>query len=191
MTRSRVSRFEEPEGSCSMPRFDLHKPEVWEQFAPQFQYRTHILASHAGISITQLQRCCHELFQTSPQKLLNQWRREDSLWLLEEDDSIKDTAEMLGYEQRWHFSRDFKEYSGTSPGKYKSLSTEDRDYLKMALRSAASHRRCQVLFQILARKNEHINFRYKMVIPDTKMVTPGTSGQSHPGWSREHHFGHQ
>jgi AraC-like DNA-binding protein len=177
-----------PRFSRAMASHDMHNPEVWEQFAPQCQYRTRTLAARAGISVTQLKRCSGEVFHATPQKLLNQWRHEDSLWLLEEDDSIKDTAEILGYEQRWYFSRDFREYSGISPGKYKSLSTEDRDYLKMA---PTSHRRCRILLQILARKNEHINFRYKMDLLDTKMVLPGTSGQLQPGWSRKHHFGHR
>jgi AraC-like DNA-binding protein len=157
-----------------MPRLNMHDPEVWELIAPQCQDRTRKLAAVAGISVTQLKRCCHELFQTSPQMLLNRWRHEDSLWLLEEDDSIEDVAEMLGYGQRWHFSRDFKEYSAVSPAKYKSLPAQDREQLKMVLQSTASYRRCRILAQILYRKNEHFRFRYKMDLPGTKMDLPGT-----------------
>ena len=173
-----------------MPRFDLHKPEVWEQLAPECQYRACPLAALAGISLTQLKRSSHELFQTSPQKLLNRWRREDSLLALEDLD-LKEAYEALGYKRQSHFSRDFREYSGIWPSKYKSLPTEDREYLKMALQSAASQRRCRVLLQVLSRKNEHISFRYKMVVPGTETALPGTTGQLPSGYSLEHHFRRQ
>ncbi|HWY76087.1 MAG TPA: helix-turn-helix domain-containing protein [Verrucomicrobiae bacterium] len=191
MTRSRVSRFEEPEGSCSMPRFDLHNPEVWEQLAPECHYRALELAALAGISGTQLKRCSHELFQAAPQDLLIGWRREDSLGIVAEEPSLKEASDALGYKQRSHFSRDFKGFSGVAPKGFRSLPEHDREYLKMTLQTAASLRRCRILLQILARKNENVSARYKMVVRGTKMVVPGTSGQLRSGCSQEHHRGRQ
>jgi AraC-like DNA-binding protein len=79
------------------------------------------LAGRCGISYSYLQRLFNEKYGVSPKRYIIQLKINYASDLLKSGEySVSDAAEMSGFENLYFFSRQFKEYVGMSPKKYKS-----------------------------------------------------------------------
>lgn len=77
------------------------------------------MAAEVSLSPSRFYRIYKELFGISPKKYLNEIRIEHAKTLLMQNKyMIKDIAEMTGYKNQYHFIRQFKDYTGSTPGKY-------------------------------------------------------------------------
>lgn len=77
------------------------------------------MAAEVNLSPSRFYRIYKELFGISPKKYLNEIRIEHAKTLLMQNKyMIKEIAEMAGYKNQYHFIRQFKDYTGTTPGKY-------------------------------------------------------------------------
>jgi AraC-like DNA-binding protein len=74
------------------------------------------MASHFGISKSALKASFTEKRGIAPHLFIVRCRMEWAMELLTQTKlSINEIAYTLGYEQPWHFSRDFKKYTGKPP----------------------------------------------------------------------------
>ena len=82
------------------------------------QYSSPKLAVQCGISLRQLQRYFHDKHKLKLHQWLTHIRLCHAQKLLLAGTEVKSVASLLGYKQRTHFSRQFKEYFGLSPKQY-------------------------------------------------------------------------
>ena len=79
------------------------------------------LAEICKISYSYLQRLFNKKYGVSPKRYIIQLKINYACDLLKSGDySVKETAEMSGFEDLYFFSRQFKEYMGMPPVKYKN-----------------------------------------------------------------------
>ncbi len=78
-----------------------------------------ILAQHAGISASQLERDFRRLFRVTPRGFQQQVRMQRSLELLETKKTIADIAYECGYSDHSAFTRRFRDILGMSPREYR------------------------------------------------------------------------
>lgn len=77
------------------------------------------MAAEVNLSSSRFYKIYKEIFGISPKKYLQEIRIEHAKTLLLQNKyMIKEIAEMTGYKNQYHFIRQFKEYTGTTPGKY-------------------------------------------------------------------------
>jgi AraC-like DNA-binding protein len=95
----------------------------WAALAKPAGYSAPILAQLHGISLRQLERIFLKSFGVLPHPWLRQLRMQRAMQLLNEKRSIGLIAEELCYRYPQHFTRDFKQYFGTSPKNVRSIMT--------------------------------------------------------------------
>jgi AraC-like DNA-binding protein len=93
----------------------------WPDLAKSSGYCVKIMAGQCRVSIRQLERFFLETKGKRPHKWLSELRQQRALELLRGDTSVKETANMLGYNHPAHFSRDFKKHYGKPPLNYLHL----------------------------------------------------------------------
>ena len=78
------------------------------------------MAAEVNLSTSRFYKIYKEIFGISPKKYLQDIRIEHAkLLLLQGIYSIREIAEMVGYKNQYHFIRQFKDYTGSTPGKFK------------------------------------------------------------------------
>lgn len=77
------------------------------------------MAKEAGMSVSRFHADYSKLFGTSPGKDLINTRIEHAKRMLKSGMTIGDVAEATGFNSTYHFIRQFKKYSGVTPGKYR------------------------------------------------------------------------
>ncbi len=78
------------------------------------------MAALVPISPSRFYDLYKKIFGISPKKDLQNIRIEHAKQLLQQENlSVKEIAEQVGYENEYYFIRKFKEQTGTTPGKYK------------------------------------------------------------------------
>lgn len=95
------------------------------------QCRIEDVADHCNISIRQLQRGFQQVVGATPKGFARAVRfaAAQRALLLEPDTDLTDLAYRCGYADQAHFSRDFKELAGTTPGDYARRTRMLRDQL--------------------------------------------------------------
>ena len=77
------------------------------------------MASEVNLSPSRFYKLYKDIFGISPKKYLQEIRIEHAKTLLMQNKyMIKEIAEMTGYKNQYHFIRQFKDYTGTTPGKF-------------------------------------------------------------------------
>lgn len=80
-----------------------------------------VLAEKCGISTVYFRRLFEEAYGVSPIRYLHRVRIEKAKLLLENDEfSVGQIAESVGYGSIYHFSKMFRAYTGTSPTAYRA-----------------------------------------------------------------------
>ena len=86
----------------------------------EFRLNTRELARKCGSSVNTLQRQFRKVTGlTVKQYLLNRKMTCAAQLLADGSRTIKETAGMLGFADRYHFSKAFKQYSGSTPGEFR------------------------------------------------------------------------
>jgi AraC-like DNA-binding protein len=98
---------------------DIYATECWQQKARKAAYNLNALADLLHICPRQLQRYTRKLFNSSPQRWLNEQRLTDATDMLASDEMVKTVAFKLGFKTVSHFSHLFKSRYGISPAKFK------------------------------------------------------------------------
>lgn len=80
------------------------------------------IATHAGLSVHQLEQRMQRLFQMSPLQLLHKLRLDEGTRMLRESNlPLGEIALITGWCDQSAFTRHFSRYVGISPGKYRQL----------------------------------------------------------------------
>jgi AraC-like DNA-binding protein len=79
------------------------------------------LAKMAGMSIAQLERYFHKVFQLTPRQVLLKTRLDAALALLVSHEKVTDVAARCGYTDHSAFTRQFKATVGVTPTEYRAL----------------------------------------------------------------------
>ncbi len=78
------------------------------------------MAAEVNLSTSRFYKIYKEIFGVSPKKYLQDIRIEHAkLLLLQGQYAIREIAEMVGYKNQYHFIRQFKDYTGSTPGRYR------------------------------------------------------------------------
>ncbi|OGV45591.1 MAG: hypothetical protein A2017_12320 [Lentisphaerae bacterium GWF2_44_16] len=78
-------------------------------------------AAHCGLSETHFRRLFKNYTGRSPKDFMNSLKISKAKAYLSQGRSIKQTAELLGFEDIFYFMRLFKKISGTAPGKFQQM----------------------------------------------------------------------
>ena len=76
------------------------------------------IAAELHLSPTRFSHLFKAEMEISPQRYCHQVRMYKAIQMLQEGHDIKTTAENCGYADRYHFSKEFKRYHNTTPGKW-------------------------------------------------------------------------
>jgi AraC-like DNA-binding protein len=113
---SRAGRGEAPEN----PPPVLRKPLEWMRLFYFRPTRVEDLAEMSGLSPSHFNRLFKRSFGTSPIDWLRRERiSQAKRRLVETTETIKQIAEQVGYADRFFFSKDFKRYTGSTPGEFR------------------------------------------------------------------------
>lgn len=82
------------------------------------------LAQTAGMSVAQLERYFHKVFQLTPRQVLLKTRLDAAMVLLVSSDKVTDVAVLCGYTDHSAFARQFKLTVGITPSEYRALLTD-------------------------------------------------------------------
>lgn len=85
---------------------------------PWKQWTIAELAEHANISQSRLHALYKNIFGISPKHDLILMRIEKAKQMLTHGETISETAEQLGYSSIFHFIRQFRQFTGTTPKQY-------------------------------------------------------------------------
>ena len=96
-------------------RSRLNRVADWREVAEEAHYRAKDLAERCGVSPRQLQRFFQEHYHQSPQRRLNEWRRQKAIELIQAGFYVKELASRFGYLRASDFSRAFKRFHGVTP----------------------------------------------------------------------------
>ncbi len=89
--------------------------------------RVDALAALSGVSSSHFNRLFKRSFGTSPIDWLRRERvSQAKRRLVESTETIKQIAEQVGYADRFFFSKDFKRYTGSTPGEFRARETQTR-----------------------------------------------------------------
>lgn len=83
--------------------------------------RIETLARRSGVSVAQLERRVHAVFQLTPRQLLAKFRIDAAMRLLAGADSISAIGQSCGFTDQSAFSRQFKARVGMTPNRYRAL----------------------------------------------------------------------
>ena len=99
----------------------LHKAVEWMQLYYFQPTRVKKLAEMSGLSPSHFNRIFKRTFGTSPIDWLRRERiSQAKRRLVESNESVKQIAEQVGYADRFFFSKDFKSYTGMTPGEFRA-----------------------------------------------------------------------
>jgi AraC-like DNA-binding protein len=87
--------------------------------------RVHTLASLAELSVAQLERHFHRVFQLTPHQALTKLRIEAAMRLLRGNDSVADIGLACGFTDQSAFARKFKATAGMTPRAFRALLSSD------------------------------------------------------------------
>ena len=87
---------------------------------PEKNWSNEQMARKVNVSTSRLYPLYRRMFAISPTRDLLLIRTEKARTLLEQGASVADTAEKLGYASVFHFSRQFRQIVGMSPGQYRA-----------------------------------------------------------------------
>jgi AraC-like DNA-binding protein len=96
------------------------------------------LAKMAGMSIAQLERYFHKVFQLTPRQILLKTRLDAAIALLVAHEKVTDVAARCGYTDHSAFTRQFKATVGVTPTEYRALlldrcdKTDETDKARLA-----------------------------------------------------------
>jgi AraC-like DNA-binding protein len=93
----------------------LHHIQTWSQLAHEAGYSVKALAANCGISVRALEMFFSSTRRESPRCWLKRLRMQRAIELLGDGSNVNETAEHLGYDDRSHFSREFKKHYGLAP----------------------------------------------------------------------------
>lgn len=127
-----------------LSRADIHKPsgtpvnndqkELFLKVRTEIQrdftrnWTVEEMAQLAKMSPSRFYCLYKNFFGTTPKEDLIQRKIKHARWLLINNDySTKKVAELCGYHNEYHFIRQFKQITGTTPGKYKQLFEEENE----------------------------------------------------------------
>lgn len=96
----------------------LDRIKDWAALAKVARYSATTMARQCGVSQRQLERFFQTRRQTSPHNWLRELRMKRAAELISGESSLKQAVEELGYKDAAHFSHDFKDYFGITPGQY-------------------------------------------------------------------------
>lgn len=85
------------------------------------QLRVSGLARMAGMSVAQLERYFHRVFQLTPQQMLTKVRIDTAIGLLQGDATVATVGQACGFEDQSAFARQFKATTGMTPRDYRKL----------------------------------------------------------------------
>ena len=85
------------------------------------QLRVSGLAGMAGMSVAQLERYFHRVFQLTPQQMLTKVRIDTAIGLLQGDATVATVGQACGFEDQSAFARQFKATTGMTPRDYRKL----------------------------------------------------------------------
>jgi len=105
----------------------LRKPLEWMRLFYFHPTRVEDLAEMSGLSPSHFNRLFKRTFGTSPIDWLRRERiSQAKRRLVESRETIKQIAEQVGYADRFFFSKDFKRYTGTTPGEFRAREAQNR-----------------------------------------------------------------
>jgi AraC-like DNA-binding protein len=120
---ARAVSGEPPEAAPTPLRKPLERMRLF-YFQP---VRVAELAEMSGLSPSHFNRMFKRTFGTSPIDWLRRERiSQAKRRLVECRDTIKQIAEQVGYADHFFFSKDFKRYTGSTPGEFRSRETQRR-----------------------------------------------------------------
>lgn len=93
----------------------LNHVQDWLSLAKQANWSVTRLAKQCGVSVRALERHFGEVFKRPPKAWISEQRQQCAFQLLQDRNSVKEVAIILGYQHGHHFSREFKKYWGYSP----------------------------------------------------------------------------
>ncbi len=96
----------------------LDRIQDWPALAKAARYSVTALACQCGVSPRQLERFFQTRLQQSPHNWLRELRMKRAIELVCDGTSLKQVAEELCYKDLVHFTHDFKEYFGVTPGQH-------------------------------------------------------------------------
>jgi AraC-like DNA-binding protein len=107
-------------GSNDAPKIRVRLKQVpdWGVCARAANYNAKALAAALRVSVRQLERFFASTQQTTPQRWLNELRLKSAATLLDGTKTIKEVADLVGYKQASHFSREFKNLHGYPPSQF-------------------------------------------------------------------------
>lgn len=85
------------------------------------------IAAELHLSQTRFNHLFKDEMSISPQRYCHQVRMYKAIQLLQEGCDIKTTAEICGYADRYHFSKEFKHYHNTTPGKWRKIHLDKKN----------------------------------------------------------------
>ena len=97
------------------------------QAYPERDWSAKNIAKRIGISQSRIYPLYKSIFGTSPNRSLIQMRIDKAKRLLEQGQSVADTAEQTGYTNVYHFIRQFQKQISITPGKYSTLYTSTKN----------------------------------------------------------------
>jgi len=109
-------------GKLLTATFDLKQIQVAAQalYREKGQFRVSELADYCNLSARQLQRQFQDVIGVSPKTLARTIRFEEirSRLMFHPETNLTDLAYEFGYTDQAHFIRDFKEFTGKTPGEF-------------------------------------------------------------------------
>lgn len=101
-----------------MTNSSLQRIRNWPQLAHEARYSVKVLAGNCGVSVRTLEIFFLLARRESPRRWLKKLRMRRAVELLCDGSNVNQTADCLAYQDRSHFSRDFKKHYGLSPKRF-------------------------------------------------------------------------
>jgi AraC-like DNA-binding protein len=96
----------------------LCRIQNWPQLAHEAGYSVKALAGNCGVSVRGLEIFFASAKREPPRRWLKRLRMEKAIELLRDGCNVNQTADYLGYQDRSHFSREFKKHYGLPPKRF-------------------------------------------------------------------------